>query len=43
MKPKEIRASFDATTITVYQAFSPAIAEAAVAHQTSSHRSLLPE
>ena len=34
MKPKEIRASFDATTITVYQAFSPAIAEAAVAHQT---------
>lgn len=34
MSQKEIRALYDKQTITVYQAFSPAIAEAAVANQT---------
>ena len=33
MQPQEIRADHDATTIVVYQAFRPAIAEAAVAAQ----------
>lgn len=34
MPHKEIRATYDSQTITVYQAFSSGIAEAAVTNQT---------